>query len=203
MGKGKLIIIDGIDGAGKTIQAKLLSRYLKSFNKKVILTSEPKNKYLIKLIKNNQNSWGDIFLFLADRNLHYQQISSFLDQGYFIISDRSFPSTFAYQYYASDLKSKIPAKLFLAWEKFARLEIDPDLILILDLKPKTALKRLKFKNRKSLFDKFEKLRFLAKVRQGFLLWSKKLNWKVINAEKSLTEVHLLITREVKSKLKLQ
>lgn len=77
MPKGRLIIIDGIDGAGKTIQAKLLFNYLKNFEQKVILTSEPENHYLIKLIKNNQNPLTDLFLFLTDRNLHYQKYLHF------------------------------------------------------------------------------------------------------------------------------
>lgn len=203
MSRGKLIIIDGLDGAGKTSQAKLLFTYLKKLRKKIILTQEPDDKLLIQLIKNNREPLADLFLFLADRSLHYQKIVSLLNHGYFIVSDRSFPATFAYQYYASGLRAIINSKLFLAWEEISRLKINPDLVLILDIKPKTSLERLKLKSKHSSINKFEKIKFLAKVRQGFLFWAKKLNWQVIDAEKSLTEVHLLITREVRNKLKLQ
>lgn len=202
MKKGKLIIIDGIDGAGKSVQAKLLFQKIKNQKRKVILTSEPRNSKLIKLIKHNQEPITDLFLFLADRSLHYQKIINWLNQGFIVISDRSFPSTLAYQYYATYLKKELQEKVILYLDYFSRFCLSPDIIFILDIKPEIALKRLKFKKKKSEIEKFEKIKFLRKVRKGFLYFAKKFNWKIIDASKNVEEVHLLIDKEVQNKIGL-
>ncbi|MCS7200970.1 MAG: dTMP kinase [Patescibacteria group bacterium] len=201
--RGRLIIIDGIDGVGKTQQARLLNRQLKKLKFKTVLTSEPYHKDIIKLIKKSFYPSSDFFLFLADRNLHYQKIDNLLKQGYVIICDRSFPSTWAYQFYASNLKEKINRKTFLKIDLLSRNFIKPDIVLILDIKPELALKRLSLKNKKSQINKFEKLDFLRRVRKYFLLLAKEFSWTIINAEKSLEEVHLLITKVVQNKLRLR
>ncbi|BCX15252.1 MAG: thymidylate kinase [Candidatus Parcubacteria bacterium] len=202
MYQGKLVIIDGIDGAGKTFQAKTLFKLLKKLNNKVILTKEPQNKNLIKLIKENKDSRTDLFLFLADRSLHYQKIIKWLKQGYFIISDRSFPATLAYQYYASDLK-KIKEDFIFYLDHLSRFHLDPDLVFILDLSPKIAFQRLKQKSRQSKIEKFEKIKFLTKVREGFLYFAKKFKWQIIDASKSEEEVHLSIKEAIQNNLKLR
>lgn len=201
MQKGKLIIIDGIDGAGKSFQAKILFKKLKKLNKKVILTKEPKNKNLIKLLKENKKPLIDLFLFLTDRSLHYQKILKWLNQGYIVISDRSFPSTLAYQYYSSNLKKEIKENFMLYLDNLSRLHLEPDIVFILDLSPKIAFQRLKQKIIKSKIKKFEKIKFLSKTRNGFLYFAKKFNWKIIDAEKSPLEVYLLIEKEIRNILK--
>lgn len=201
MQKGKLIIIDGIDGAGKSFKAKILFKKLKKLNKKVILTKEPKNKNLIKLLKENKKPLIDLFLFLTDRSLHYQKILKWLNQGYIVISDRSFPSTLAYQYYSSNLKKEIKENFMLYLDNLSRLHLEPDIVFILDLSPKIAFQRLKQKIIKSKIKKFEKIKFLSKTRNGFLYFAKKFNWKIIDAEKSPLEVYLLIEKEIRNILK--
>lgn len=203
MKKGKLIIIDGIDGAGKTLQAKLLFQKLKKQKRKVILTNEPKNPKLIKLIKDSQEPITDLFLFLADRSFHYQKIINWLNQGFIVISDRSFPSTLAYEYYATFLKKELQENFVLYLDHLSRFHLSPDIVFILDLKPEIALERLKLKKKKSKIEKFEKIKFLKKVREGFLYFAKKFGWKVIDASKNVKEVHLLIDKEVQNKLKLR
>ncbi len=202
MKKGKLIIIDGIDGAGKSVQTKILFQKLKKKNLKVLLTKEPQNKNLIKLIKENRDPIVDLFLFLADRSLHYQKVIKLLNQGFWIISDRSFPSTLAYEYYALDLKKDIKENFMLYLDHLARFHLEPDLVLILDIDPEIAWQRLKRKNKKSQLEKFEKINFLKKVRKGFLYFAKKLDWQVIDASKSEEEVYLSIAKALQNKLKL-
>lgn len=202
MAKGKLIIIDGIDGIGKSVQAKILFQKLRKKNKKVVLTKEPQNKSLIKLIKENKNPLTDLFLFLTDRSLHYQKIISWLNRGYIVISDRSFPSTLAYQCYASNLKKEIKENLLLYLDHLSRLHLEPDIVLVLDADPKIAFQRLKQRSKESKVKKFEKSDFLKMARQGFLYFAKKLGWQVIDASKSVEEVHLLIKEALQNKLGL-
>lgn len=202
MKRGKLIIIDGIDGAGKSLQAKILFQKLKK-REKTLLTKEPQNKNLIKLIKENKNPLIDLFLFLTDRSFHYQKIINWLNQGYIVISDRSFPSTLAYEYYAFDLKKEIKENFMLYLDHLSRFHLEPDLVLILDVNPEIAFQRLKQKSKKSKIEKFEKINFLKKVRRGFLYFAKKLDWQVIDTEKSVEEVHLSIKKALQNKLGLR
>jgi dTMP kinase len=203
MKKGKLIIFEGIDGSGKSTQAKLLyqklmryhvlddrliegSKVLK-FKKNVVLTKEPNNKTLRNLILKSDNHGIDLFLFLADRGLHYQKIEKWLSEGKIIICDRSFPSTWAYQYYAGELKKCIDEKTFLTLDNLSRNFIKPDLIIIVDISPQLALKRLKARG-KIIVKKFEKLKYLEKVRSGYKHYAKRFNWMIIDGCKEIEKI---------------
>ena len=74
--------------------------------------------------------------------------------------------------------------------------IYPDLIIILDIEAKLAIKRLKIKNKKSEIRKFEKKAYLEKVREGFLYFSRKLKWKIIDSSKPIEVVHQEIIKEI-------
>jgi thymidylate kinase len=74
--------------------------------------------------------------------------------------------------------------------------IQPDLVIILDVDPSIAIKRLKKKKKKSIIKKFEKLDFLKIVRKGFIYFAKKFKWKIIDSSKTIPEVHNEIIKEV-------
>lgn len=186
--KGKLIILDGIDGSGITTQAKLLAKFFKKENKKIFLTKEPTNKKIAQFINKSQNPLIDFFYFLIDRTLHYKKIKDFLKRGFIVICARSFPSTFVYQYYTSDLKKYFKEELFFYLNHLSMNHINPDLIIILDVDIKEALKRLKNKKQKSLIKKFEQKSFLEKAKKGFIYFSEKYNWQIVDANKSIKEV---------------
>lgn len=101
------IVFEGIDGAGKTTQAKLLSKYLKDDEgHDVVLTSEP-----YKLDKTRRHHYLDYF---ADRKKHIDEvIKPALKAGKIVISDRYHLSTLAYQ---SPL-NKMPLDQFLDEER--------------------------------------------------------------------------------------
>lgn len=89
------IVFEGIDGAGKTTQAKLLERKLLDNNIDAVYTKEPWDKVLVK---DERNRDTDLFMFGADRILHVENfIKPALDQGKVVICDRFFYSTIAYQ----------------------------------------------------------------------------------------------------------
>lgn len=186
--KGRLIILDGIDGSGITTQANLLYKALRKIEKKIILTKEPYKKEIAELIAKNKDPLIDFFYFLIDRSLHYKKIKDYLKKGFIVICNRSFPSTFAYQYYAAELKKYLKEELVFYLNHLAMDHIKADLIIIFDVDIKEALKRLKNKKRKSLIKKFENKKFLEKARKGFLYFTKKYNWKIINANRSIEEI---------------
>lgn len=200
--KGKLIIVDGIDGSGKTTQAKLLFEEFKKAKKKAVCVKEPDNKKLIKFIKENKDPLIDLLLFLADRRQGYQKINQLLSRGFIVISDRSFPSTLVYQYYMSNLKNEFEENFLFYLDHLSRFHLEPDLVFIFDLLPKIALQRLKSKLQKSKISKFEEIKFLFKARRGFLYFAKKFKWQIIDASKSVEKVRLSIKKVIQNKLGL-
>jgi dTMP kinase len=180
----KLIIFEGIDGSGKTTQAKYFAKKLKA-----VYLKEP--FYFKNQILKNNNPLAEIFLFLADRAKVYELIKKFLKTKN-VILDRSFPSTLAYQLKGRNLERLISLEDYLKIDLLARNKIEPHLVFILDLSPKIALSRFQKKS------KFENEKLLTKVRKAYLDLAKEFDWFVIDAAKSKKEVKneiLLILKE--------
>jgi len=194
--RGKLIIIDGIDGSGTTTQSKLLYNFLKNNKIKTVLSKEPLNKEIVNLLIKSKDEFVDMLLFLIDRRLHYKILEKYFKKGYIVIIDRSFPSTLAYQFYSTNLKKEIKENLVIFLNHLAMKHFQPDLVIILDVNPQIAFKRLKKKKRRSAIKKFEKINFLKKVRRGFIYFARKFNWKIIDSSKTIKEVHNEIINEV-------
>jgi len=172
--KNKLIIFEGIDGSGKTTQARYFARKLKA-----VYLREP--RFFKKEILSKIEPLTELFLFLADRSEVYSQIKNILKTKS-VILDRSFPSTLAYQLEGRGLKKLISLNDYLKIDFLARQNIKPDSVIVFDVSVKTALKRLKKKT------KFEEEKFLLKVRKAYLNLAKKYKWYLVNGEKSITEV---------------
>jgi dTMP kinase len=111
------ITFEGIDGAGKTTQAKLLFEHLNKNGKKAILTKEPGGggEFCMKirelLIHYKTNQLTDLFAIYAARNEHIQNtIIPALQEGKIVICDRFLDSTIAYFCYnkqGEDLKNAL------------------------------------------------------------------------------------------------
>lgn len=198
--KGKLIIIDGIDGSGITTQANLLYKFLKNQKLKVVLLKEPSNKKIINLINEYNEPLIELFLFLIDRKLNFDKISDYLKKGYVVICERSFPSTLVYQFYLSNLKNIIKENLVFYFNHLVMNHITPNIVFVLDVKIEEALKRLKKKNKQSKIKKFENKKILEKAREGYLYFAEKYKWKIINSERSIKEVFEEIKNEVSAKI---
>ncbi|MDT7876114.1 MAG: dTMP kinase [Sulfolobaceae archaeon] len=177
-----IISFEGIDGSGKTTIAKLVfERIVKIIGnrKKVLLTQEPFTKEITSLIE--KLGWKDpialTLLFSADRAFHINWI---LKEGYdIILMDRYIHSTIAYQ----SVLGVDEEWIRLINSNFPK----PDIVILLDIKPETALERLRGKVDKFNFS--EKLLSLSKVREKYLELSRKeRNFKVINAERELNEI---------------
>ncbi len=104
MSQGWLLAIEGIDGAGKTTQARLLAEALESIGHRVVLTKEPTNGPHGQKIRALSTSGADIPLeeelqyFLDDRQEHVDTcIAPALARGDVVITDRYFYSNVAYQ----------------------------------------------------------------------------------------------------------
>jgi dTMP kinase len=150
--KGAFICIEGLDGCGKTTQAKLLTKKLrKSHN--AVYTAEPSRGKIGTYIRERclygekrLSSVIEALLFAADRIEHVEnEVLPALNQGKLVISDRYLYSSLAYQGAAG---------LSLEWiEKINEHALKPDLAIFIDVDPKTAMRRLKLK--KSVMENME------------------------------------------------
>lgn len=163
--RGILIAFEGIDGAGKSTQARKLSQYLKDKGYQSILLHEPSNsRYGLKLKESALNGRHDpheeLKYFIEDRKLDVQNnIKPALEANKIVIMDRYYFSTIAYQG-AAEINIDHIRKLN---EKFAPR---PDLTIILDVAPTIGLSRIQ-NHRNDSPNHFEKREYLEKVRQFF------------------------------------
>jgi dTMP kinase len=165
--QGILIVFEGIDGAGKTTQARLLYEELKRRGMDVLLTKEPtESEYgqRIKQLAGGERSTVspqyEYDLFLNDRKLHVKNIiKPALAEGRIIIMDRYYYSNIAYQ----GALGLDPHAIKLENEAFAPV---PDLVIILDVPTDTGLRRI-VRNRNEQPNLFEKEEYLRMVRTLF------------------------------------
>jgi dTMP kinase len=198
--RGKFIVMEGIDGAGKSTQAYLIFDYLKKKRKKVHLTSEPTEYIIGGLIKSClSHDWKTSpeclqLLFSADRAYHLEkEILPLLKKGVIVISDRYFFSTIAY--------GALEIRDFDWLLNLNRNFLLPDLIFFLKISPKEALKRIK-KERFSL-SLFEEEKELEKIWKNYEKLTKIFkNIFVIDGEKSIEKVFNNIKKILNKKLKL-
>jgi len=161
--KGKLICIEGIDGSGKTTQAKKLVKNLRSRGYDAVYTTEPSDGKIGLLIRDFVLSRKDrisvaleALLFAADRVDHVQAVvEPLLKQDKIVVCDRYVCSSLAYQGAAG---------LDLNWmDCINRFALKPNLTLFLDVSLEVGLSRLRRK--KSVM---ETARNLKNVRDVYL-----------------------------------
>lgn len=163
--KGVFIVIEGLDGSGKTTQAKTLTAKLcRTHN--AIYTAEP-SKGKIGMFIRNRVLYGEkrpptaieALLFAADRIEHVQnEVLPALAEGRVVICDRYVYSSLAYQGSAG---------LNLDWiETINQHALKPDLALFIDVDPEAVQARLK--SRKSVMENLETQRKVREIYQKFI-----------------------------------
>ncbi|MGQ9631960.1 MAG: dTMP kinase [bacterium] len=174
MAKGFLISFEGIDGSGKTTQAKLLYNHLQSEGYKVIYSREPggtelgeKLANLLKYdIKFPLDPRAEFLLFAASRaQLTSEVIEPYLLQGHIVIMDRYIDASEAYQGWGRQLD----VKTIRIINHFATSGIEPDLTFLLNIPLEEGLARAKGRiaNRDDRFER-EEPQFYSRVRNGYL-----------------------------------
>jgi dTMP kinase len=162
---GILIAIEGIDGAGKTTQAKILADALASAGEEVVTSKEPTDgQWGQKLRESAQNGRmsidDELHAFVEDRKEHISNlIGPSLEQGKMVILDRYFYSTIAYQ----GARGKDTDELNELMRSFA---IIPDVAFLIDVQPAVGISRIS-ESRGETPNEFEKLEDLQKVRSIF------------------------------------
>jgi dTMP kinase len=170
--QGIFVSFEGIDGSGKSTQARALAECLRTEGRDVVLTREPggaagAEEIRRLLVEGNPERWSaetEILLFNAARRDHLEKtILPALDAGKIVITDRFADSTRVYQGAARASLRPLVDKLHALV-----IGLEPDLTFLIDMEPAAALAR--GLARKSGEDRFEDLGlgFQQALRAGFL-----------------------------------
>ncbi len=198
--KGKFISFEGIEGTGKTTQARMLYQYLISKGYDVVLTEEPGGTKIglkireILLSPDNQGITpiNELMLYNADRVQHLNElILPSINRGKIVITDRFTDSTYAYQGFGRG----IDLKLIDSIDLIATTGMRPDITILLDLDVETGLKRNIGINKTDRLE-LENIEFHKRVRKGYLNLAQKEpeRIKLINAAGNIEEIHTKIIR---------
>ena len=166
------ISFEGIDGSGKSTQARMLAERLRADGKSVVLTREPggspgAEEIRALVLQGATDRWSaetELLLFTAARRDHLERvIQPALDQGQIVVCDRFADSTRVYQGVSrGDLREKVDALHSLMIER------EPDVTILIDFNPALGLQRAKA--RQGIEERFEDfgLDLQMKMRQAFL-----------------------------------
>ena len=185
MSQGLFIVIEGIDGTGKSTQAKRLAEWFRARGREVVLSREPTDGPWGKKLRESATTGrlspeDELECFLNDRREHVEMtIKPALADGKVVILDRYYFSTMAYQ----GARGFDPAEIRRRNEAFAP---QPDLLLILDLSIESAHGRIG--SRGDTANEFEQRDTLTRCREIFLSLRNESFARVIDAEPSLNEV---------------
>lgn len=189
MSNGLFIVIEGIDGTGKSTQAKRLGEWFTSQGREVVLSREPTSgpwgtKLRESAASGRLSPEDELGYFLKDRRQHVEElITPALAAGKVVILDRYYFSTMAYQ----GIRGFDPAEIRRKNEEFAPV---PDLLLIMDLDVDSALERIGARG--DTANEFEKRGNLQHCREVFLSLRAETFVRVVDSSGSLDE----ITRQV-------
>ncbi len=163
--QGILVVLEGIDGSGKTTQARSLLRRLRRRGWQAAFFREPTRGKWGREIKRKAVRDGsltpeeELALFLKDRRENVERnLRPALAKGKIVVLDRYYFSTIAYQ----GAKGIDPRRIRRLNESFA---VPPDLVIVLDVEAAAGLARIA--GRKTRDELFEREDYLARVREIF------------------------------------
>jgi dTMP kinase len=166
---GLLIAVEGIDGAGKSTQARAVGEALADRGLDCVLTHEPTRGPWGRIIRQSAASGrlapaDELHAFLEDRKQHVRElIRPSLEAGRIVITDRYYFSTVAYQ----GARGFDPVELLRTNEAIA---IEPHLLVLIDIDPAAGLIRIG--TRDGAANQFESIAQLTRSREIFLALDK-------------------------------
>ena len=195
---GFFLTFEGVEGGGKTTQARLLAEALQERGHTVLVTREPGGTEVGKVVRRlvlepagaPLAAEAELLLLLADRAQHVRDvILPGLRDYAVVISDRFLDSTLAYQGYGSGL----PLDLLRRLNSFASQACLPDFTVLLDVPVEVGLRRASQSRGASEADRFEakNLDFHHRVRQGFLAVAREHPQRVyvVDTDRPIEPIH--------------
>lgn len=202
------ITLEGPEGSGKTSAIKLVREALEQMGHEIIMTREPGGTPISEQIRNvildkdntAMDSRTEALLYAASRRQHLvEKIWPALKEGKIVFCDRYLDSSLSYQGYARGLGIDDILKV----NEYATEGTYPDITFLFDIDPELGLERInKNKDREVNRLDVEKLSFHQKVREGYLILSKRFpdRYIVIDASKPLEEVSSNVLKEILNRL---
>lgn len=195
--RGAFVVLEGIDGCGKTTQIQALGEWLPASgllpaHADVVVTREPggtafgqalRDLLLHPPAQQVPRERAELLLYAADRAQHVaERILPALKAGHWVLSDRYSGSTEAYQGHGRGLPRESIAQL----EQFATAGLQPDLTLWLDVPLEEALRRRHPRGEDRI--ESEGQEFLQRVMEGFALLAQRSGWCRVEASGDPGEV---------------
>ena len=201
LNNAKFITFEGIDGCGKSTQARLLLEYMNNSGVETILVREPGGTNISEsireiLLHNSSSQMGDrteSLLMTASRaQLTQEVIVPNIDKGKFVIADRYSDSTLAYQGGGRNLDIEWLIEL----NNYATFTLLPDITFFVDIRPEEALRRLD-----SDKDRIEGegIEFQTLVRKTYQILAEKFNdrYVIIDEYAEKGDIHKKVLNEMK------
>ena len=201
LNNAKFITFEGIDGCGKSTQARLLLDYMNNSGVETILVREPGGTSISEsireiLLHKSSSQMGDrteSLLMTASRaQLTQEVIVPNMDQGKFVIADRYSDSTLAYQGGGRNLDIEWLIEL----NNYATFTLLPDITFFVDIRPEEALRRLD-----SDKDRIEGegIEFQTRVRKTYQILAEKFNdrYVIIDGYAEKGDIHEKVLNEMK------
>lgn len=182
-GRGLLVALEGIDGAGKTTLARALATALRRRGLSVRLRREPSDARLGAIAQSvsRTDPWTGAVYFTVDRHVARPALERALERFDVVLTDRSFYSTLAYQ--GSALRPREQTRLAELERAATRV---PDRVLLLDLPPRDAVARLG--RRRSARGPLEEARVLDRVARAYRRLARQERWTVLDSRAPVSEL---------------
>ena len=206
--KGKLIVIEGPDGSGKSTQINIMRKYLEDKGFDVVETREPGGTKIGETIRDiildventEMDPVCEALLYAASRAQHVAEvIKPEIEKGKIVICTRYIYSSLVYQGIGRGLGVDMVSAINTA----AIQGMMPDLTLLFDIDPVVGIKR-KISDGKADRLELEDIKFHKKVYNGYKeIASLYKDIKVIDASRSIDEMHLshgILNTNTKSKI---
>ncbi len=205
-GRGLFVTFEGIDGSGKSTQARMLAEHLRTDGHDVVLTREPggspgAEEIRRLVLEGDPDRWSaetEILLFTAARRDHLERtIEPALTAGRIVICDRFADSTRMYQGLSrGDLRALVDQLHDLMIRR------EPDLTLLIDMDPDTGLSRAK--GRQGSEERFEDFGpdLQRRMRRGFLDLAQEFRqrFRVVDGNRPMDSVARDVTQIVRNVL---
>jgi dTMP kinase len=190
--RGVFISFEGVEGSGKTTQARSLVSWLDEQDIPNVFVREPGSTEIGESIRTillnpeykKMHPKCEVMLFLAARSqLVYEKIIPALSAKKVVVSDRFSDSTMAYQTYARDM----PERLLSIFLRFATAAVKPDLTLLFDIDVSEGRTRGVFDDRMETED----VAYHERVRDGYMRLARraKKRIKVLDGSQPIESLH--------------